>query len=271
MGACVSYCCGDETDNENQGSAQANTLADSQQLLDECVFPAQYSLGQKYSQFPPNPRPCTSVRASVHNCELQKIAIPWRTPVPLTAAQLTRRREEFWETAPAYGGAVEVWQALRNAVTVGQADMETAKMILDCVGVTTPTGTLTEAYDERGYRYSIPPYCLATPANGLVDGQEAKDETCNLPSLPKGLPTKNINIRLSTGDDVAFEVPDFPDVCIGHLREIVRKQLNTDQRIEFFWSGHGPLFSTTKMSAIRATDTTATQPILQAWIFSNNK
>jgi hypothetical protein len=269
MGACISYCCGDETNDGNQGTTQSDTIADSQQIIDECAFPAQYSLGQKYSQFPPSPRPCTSVRVSVHNCELQKIAVPWRTPIPLTASQLTRRREEFWETAPAYGGAVEVWQALRNAVTVGQADMETAKMILDCVGVTTPTGSLTEAYDERGYRYTIPPYCLATPANGLVDEQKNRDEACNLPSLPDDLPKKNITIRMSTGNDVAFEVPDCPDVCIGHLREIARSQLGTNTRIEFFWSGHGPLSSNTKISDINAANAVTARPI-QAWIFSDN-
>ena len=36
--------------------------------------------------------------------------------MPLTEAQLRSKREEFWDTAPAFEGKAEIWAALKAAV-----------------------------------------------------------------------------------------------------------------------------------------------------------
>ena len=36
--------------------------------------------------------------------------------MPLTEAQLRSKREEFWDTAPAFEGKTEIWAALKAAV-----------------------------------------------------------------------------------------------------------------------------------------------------------
>lgn len=89
---------------------------------------------------------------------------PWRHdgPKPLTAALLAKKKEEFWATASTYGGAPVIWQALRAAT---EADLPTARLILEAACVTTPGADLSSAYDERGYLYEIPLFCLSAPSN----------------------------------------------------------------------------------------------------------
>lgn len=44
------------------------------------------------------------------------------------------------------------------------------------VAMCTPTGRLTEAYDELGSRYVIPKYCISKPTNMAVPGEHSDDE-----------------------------------------------------------------------------------------------
>lgn len=41
----------------------------------------------------------------------------WRSDVPLTEGQLLSKRDEFWETAPAFEGKLEIWNALKAATS----------------------------------------------------------------------------------------------------------------------------------------------------------
>jgi hypothetical protein len=52
----------------------------------------------------------------------------------MTRGQLLSKRDEFWETAPAYQGRPEIWQALRAAVECD--DTDTAQAIMSAVDVT---------------------------------------------------------------------------------------------------------------------------------------
>ena len=89
---------------------------------------------------------------------------PWRHdgPKPLTAAGLARLREEFWATASTYGGVGIIWQALRAAT---EADLPTARLILEAACVTVPGADLSTAYDERGFLYELPLFLLSAPTN----------------------------------------------------------------------------------------------------------
>lgn len=37
----------------------------------------------------------------------------WRSDQPMTAEELERQREVFWDTEPHYGGSREIWDALK--------------------------------------------------------------------------------------------------------------------------------------------------------------
>ncbi|XP_010518821.1 PREDICTED: ubiquitin domain-containing protein 1-like [Tarenaya hassleriana] len=91
---------------------------------------------------------------------------PWVHPEPITRTRLESMREEFWDTAPHYGGQREIWDALRAAA---EADLTMAQAIVDSAGVIVQNRDLTICYDERGARYELPNYVLSEPSN-LIRG-----------------------------------------------------------------------------------------------------
>ena len=60
--------------------------------------------------------------------------------MPLTEGQLRSKRDEFWETAPAFEGRKEIWDALRAAAETD--DHTWAQAIVDGANITLPTGKL---------------------------------------------------------------------------------------------------------------------------------
>jgi len=86
----------------------------------------------------------------------------WKSTDPLTESQLARKREEFWDTAPHYGGDRVIWDALKAAC---EADQGTAKAIIDSAGIIVSKPDMTVCYDERGSKYELPKYVLSAPTN----------------------------------------------------------------------------------------------------------
>ena len=70
------------------------------------------------------------------SCEKQE----WSTEVPMTERQLRSKRDEFWETAPAFEGRKEIWDALKAATE--QEDISMAQAIVDSANISLPTGTI---------------------------------------------------------------------------------------------------------------------------------
>jgi hypothetical protein len=65
----------------------------------------------------------------------------WKSDVPLTEGQLRSKRDEFWDTAPAFDGRKEIWDALRAAAVAAEAvDFELAQAILDGANISVPNG-----------------------------------------------------------------------------------------------------------------------------------
>ncbi|KAJ7565794.1 hypothetical protein O6H91_02G075300 [Diphasiastrum complanatum] len=91
---------------------------------------------------------------------------PWKNLEPITRAQVKRMRDEFWDTAPHYGGQKEIWDALRAA---SEADIGLARAIVDSAGVIVTSEDLSTCYDERGAKYELPKYVLSEPTNILKD------------------------------------------------------------------------------------------------------
>ncbi|XP_062160528.1 uncharacterized protein LOC133867785 [Alnus glutinosa] len=91
---------------------------------------------------------------------------PWKHTEPITRTQLMKMRDEFWDTAPHYGGQNEIWDALRAAA---ETDLTLAQAIVDSAGVIVQSADLTICYDERGAKYEIPKYVLSEPTNLIQD------------------------------------------------------------------------------------------------------
>ncbi|KAL3315362.1 hypothetical protein Ciccas_006004 [Cichlidogyrus casuarinus] len=95
--------------------------------------------------------------------------IRWSCQVSLTASQLKRKRDEFWDTAPAFDGRKEIWDALKAAVdALYKNELDFAQAIIDGANIIAPTGSLLDCYDELGSRYQVPVYVLWDPIN-LID------------------------------------------------------------------------------------------------------
>ncbi|KAF9928119.1 Ubiquitin domain-containing protein 2 [Linnemannia zychae] len=68
----------------------------------------------------------------------------WYAPAPPpTRTRLEREREEFWDTAPAYDGRPEVWQALRTACC-NEDDPDQIQAILNAARITIPSSISPE-------------------------------------------------------------------------------------------------------------------------------
>nr|GMD06769.1 ubiquitin domain-containing protein 1-like [Ipomoea batatas] len=92
---------------------------------------------------------------------------PWKHSEPITRDQLVQMRNEFWDTAPHYGGRKEIWDALCAAA---EADLALAQAIVDGAGIIVQAPDLTVCYDERGAKYELPKYVLSEPTNLICDG-----------------------------------------------------------------------------------------------------
>ncbi|KAJ2158644.1 hypothetical protein GGF46_003608, partial [Coemansia sp. RSA 552] len=156
--------------------------------------------------------------------------VRWRCETPTTASQLERQREEFWDTAPAFEGRAEIWQALKLACTT--EDRGLAQAILDSAGVTVPTGRITDGvYDDHGARYVVPQYCLSEPTNLLSKvgyRRSADSNSVDLRTMADGASTASadgllqLRVRLISGVDA--EVSCSGTDTMAHVEHALRGQ-----------------------------------------------
>ncbi|XP_027697611.1 ubiquitin domain-containing protein 2 isoform X2 [Vombatus ursinus] len=133
------------------------------------------------------------------NQPLKKEKPKWKSDYPMTDGQLRSKRDEFWDTAPAFEGRKEIWDALKAAAHAFENnDHELAQAIIDGANITLPHGALTECYDELGNRYQLPVYCLAPPINMIEEKSDI--ETLDIPDPPPNSGYEcQLRLRLSTG------------------------------------------------------------------------
>ncbi|XP_067344437.1 ubiquitin domain-containing protein 1 isoform X2 [Channa argus] len=154
----------------------------------------------------------------------------------MTEGQLRSKRDEFWDTAPAFDGRKEIWDALKAAAVALECnDHELAQAIVDGASITLPHGTLTECYDELGNRYQLPVYCLAPPINLI--SERSDDDPSDSPEPPVA-PKKEfqLKVRLSTGKDLRLNA-SMADT-IGQLKKQLQGQEDIDAAHQrWFFSG----------------------------------
>lgn len=67
----------------------------------------------------------------------------WKSETPITMGQLRSKRDEYWETQPAFEGRREIWDALHAACTACETnDLTLAQAIVDGANITLPTGII---------------------------------------------------------------------------------------------------------------------------------
>jgi len=156
---------------------------------------------------------------STKNRPLRHEKIRWKSDIPLTDGQLKSKRDEFWDTAPAFEGKVEIWNALKAAAEASETDdYDLAQAILDGAGISLPNGSLVECYDELGTRYAIPVYCLSYPLNIVVESD--RDSPAEFSEPIKSGHDHKIRVRISlTGDDVVLIV-NTADTILAAKRKL---------------------------------------------------
>ena len=78
----------------------------------------------------------------------------WQTT--LTKEEIDVKIKEFWETR--VEGSLIVWTILQQACS--EPDEEKAESLIKTYGLTLNNGLLQQTYDERGYRYDLPPFVI---------------------------------------------------------------------------------------------------------------
>ncbi|XP_060801317.1 ubiquitin domain-containing protein 2 [Amyelois transitella] len=163
--------------------------------------------------------------------------IRWKSDVPLTEGQLRSKRDEFWDTAPAFEGRKEIWDALRAAAVAAEAmDFQLAQAILDGASVSVPNGYLTECYDEWGTRYQVPIYCLSPPIN-MVKEAHGRDSPAEWSEPVEGGTEVTLRLRLSSScKDVELAV--YTRHTIAHCKNKLHAQENIEPwRQRWFYGG----------------------------------
>ena len=109
--------------------------------------------------------------------------------------------------------------------------MELSRTILESCGVILPYGQLTEIYDEKGFRYNLPPYCVCGPVDLL---ENSADEV--YPKSFKGKYSNTIKLRLSNGKDLKI---DRNQICtVSEIKKYISESENYEgRRIVMIWRG----------------------------------
>ena len=84
----------------------------------------------------------SSLSPVTKNKPLKVDKVRWKSDIALTEGQLMSKRDEFWDTAPAFEGKTEIWVALKAAVDATfKDDVPLAQAILDGAGISLPSGS----------------------------------------------------------------------------------------------------------------------------------
>ncbi|KAI8061269.1 hypothetical protein BDF21DRAFT_455646 [Thamnidium elegans] len=168
----------------------------------------------------------------------KRSGLMWTSDTPMSVTDLEQKRLTYWESAPIYGGRIEIWQALQ--VAFSETDVIMARSILEAANVLLPTGNPCEGcFDELGNDYNIPIYCIVPPAN-LCMFDTPSEEFCSqddkydisdsmksiysntqsdhlVPAPDCSLSPFDICIRLSTEKDINLTISSQRET-VGSLR-----------------------------------------------------
>ncbi|KAJ1920887.1 hypothetical protein IWQ60_006898 [Tieghemiomyces parasiticus] len=169
-------------------------------------------------------------------------AYAWQSEKPrLTRAALEHERAAFWDTAPAYEGRPEIWQALHLVCTADSRRL--AQTIVDSAQISVPTGRLNDGcYDILGNRYVVPLYCLNDPSNLLPDSDGADDHTILAPENQSIKSSTSPRLgSLATSSSLDFETTAPGSIPTGSSSYRHREKLPSDTRSAASHQASSPL------------------------------
>lgn len=185
----------------------------------------------------PSSRESSDVAVSIgRNQPLRPEKPKWKSDVPLTEGQLRSKRDEFWDTAPAFEGRKEIWDALKAAAyALETGDHTLAQAIIDGANITLPHGTLLDCYDELGNRYQLPVYVLGAPTN-LIEDTSDSDTVQDVETSQPGAEIV-IKFRVSTlNKDLKLKVRTT-DTVMKIKKKLFELEKIEPSRQKWFFSG----------------------------------
>ena len=88
-----------------------------------------------------------------------------------------------------------MWQNIHTAAdALLNNDVNLARVILEASNILTPYGSLELCYDERGFQYKIPVFCITNPVELIDSSGQNSDKNTSAGSSSKPMkdgPTKN--------------------------------------------------------------------------------
>jgi len=180
----------------------------------------------------------SSLSPTNKNKPLKPDKIRWKSDIPLTEHQLTRKRVEFWDTAPAFEGKAEIWGAIKAATEAfSKDDFVLAQALLDGAGISLPSGSLVECYDELGTRYCIPVYCLSWPNNIIWESDRDSPAEHSEPVISEPKEIK-VRVRISlSGEDVKLLLSSADTVAAAKKKLSEQEQLLPNSRQRWYFGG----------------------------------
>lgn len=156
---------------------------------------------------------------------------------------------------------------MKATIETSGRDLALAQAIIECAGIVLPTGEITEAYDEFGYKYLIPEYCLYYPENMNLTAMTGKKQTAGKRSQsfsqtqPNNL--RKLKIRMNSGEDLSVELTPAM-TTVKDLEEAMRRSLSipagSEEKMLFFRQGSGPIKPETGLHEV------SLDVPLQAWM-----
>ena len=180
---------------------------------------------------PQQPRPPASVPS-------KPVTLPkkWAHAAPITQAELDDMRRVFWDTRVDNDPAC--WENLKAASEALQnGDPALANAVLEASNITTPTGSLSQAFDPRGAEYSVPRFCCSAPSNLVLGakGSLGDDASTPIPTTEAENVKSAVRLRVAGGGfgEKDFELTANSNDEISVLKAQLSGLMKTDANADF--------------------------------------
>lgn len=98
-----------------------------------------------------------------------------------------------------------MWQAIRSAAeALLENDVALANAIIVASNITSPNGSLEVCYDERGFQYKVPQYCVSHPTE-LTSGTPSAENSVSGSSAAGVLPSMTASATVIPANEGVYK------------------------------------------------------------------